>query len=372
MWYVPGEPQLSLGLLARALRKEHPLSPEKVTLFSHARHAISQYITERDLAGGPFYVPSYICAQALTPLESFGQDIRYYPVNEDLEPDWDWLGKEPALEHGSLLLVHYFGFPNAIDQAQRFCRERNLALIEDCAHSFLTKWRGRTIGTFGEAGVYSYRKLLPLPDGAGLIQNEPPGAVSPPSVNGRSPHPTPRTVLKKLVKHGLCKVGVPMRIWDRYSGRNGADTEGIEDGGPQRPLQMSAVSRKIMHVLEPSFQEVIERRRENYGHLARSFLEFPEATLWQPELPEGVCPYLFPFLVPDRDEVLRRFRSRGVRAQPWPNLPREVSAAEGKFKVALYYADRLIGLPVHQDIGPNHVDYMVEAYKQLRTTAARK
>ena len=88
--------------------------------------------------------------------------------------------------------------------------------------------------------------------------------------------------------------------------------------------------------------------------------------MWQPELAQGVCPYLFPFLIPNRDQVLRALRNGGVHAQPWPELPSEV-ASDGKFKIAQYYADHLIGLPVHQDIGPKHIDHMVEAYRRIRT-----
>ena len=62
---------------------------------------------------------------------------------------------------------------------------------------------------------------------------------------------------------------------------------------------------------------------------------------------------------------MRALRNRGIHAQPWPELPAEVLSDE-KFKVARYYADHLIGLPVHQDIGPKHIEYMVETYRHVR------
>ena len=366
MWYVPGEPQLSVGLLAKALRAPYMPVYEDVQLFSHARHGLSGYIRER-LSGneGALYVPSYICVQAVAPLVSGVQDIRYYPVLEDLAPDWNWLESEHMPEKSALLLVHYFGFPNAIEQARGFCQERSITLIEDCAHSFLSRYLGKAIGTFGDAAIYSFRKMLPLPDGAGLVYKGSPMSAGPFSMNGHSGASPLPVVLKRLVKHGMWKMGFPMRIWEKHSSPNGASRNTIEDGVPENPQPMSVISRKIMYALQPTFGTISQTRRENYESLARSFSEFPEATLWQPELPEGVCPYLFPFLVPERDDVLRALRNRGIHAQPWPELPAEVLSDE-KFKVARYYADHLIGLPVHQDIGPKHIEYMVETYRHVR------
>ena len=367
MWYVPGEPQLSVALLAKALRANQVPLYKDVQLFSHARHGLREYVSERlSDSEGTIYVPSYICAQAVAPLVSWGKGVRYYPVLEDLRPNWDWFESEEVPEKSALLLVHYFGFPNSIEEAGAFCRDRSMSLIEDCAHSFLTRYLGKAIGTFGDAAIYSFRKMLPIPDGAGLVRKKPLVAAGPFSMNGHSGVSPIRVILKRLVKHGMVKMGVPMRVWDRYSSRDRTPRSTMEDGAPERPLPMSAISRKIMHALEPTFKTITDTRRENYLKLAGAFSEFPEATLWQPELAQGVCPYLFPFLVADRDQVLRALRNRGVHAQPWPELPSEV-ASDGKFKIAQYYADHLIGLPVHQDIGPKHIDHMVEAYRRIRT-----
>ncbi len=35
------------------------------------------------------------------------------------------------------------------------CRDLNLTLIEDCAHSLCASWKGKTIGTFGAAAAFS-------------------------------------------------------------------------------------------------------------------------------------------------------------------------------------------------------------------------
>ena len=122
------------------------------------------------MSQGVLYAPSYICVEAVEPLESMGQRLCFYPVLDSLEPDLAWLESQVHDEAKAFLLVHYFGFPNAIEKAIEFCQRRGLLLVEDCAHSFLSRHRGQAIGTFGDTGFYSFYKMLPIPAGAGLVE----------------------------------------------------------------------------------------------------------------------------------------------------------------------------------------------------------
>jgi perosamine synthetase len=55
----------------------------------------------------------------------------------------------------ALLLQHTFGIPADIDGAMEFARRKNLALIEDCVHALGAKYRGRPVGSFGDAAIFS-------------------------------------------------------------------------------------------------------------------------------------------------------------------------------------------------------------------------
>jgi hypothetical protein len=48
-----------------------------------------------------------------------------------------------------------------------------MVLIEDCAHVLCGESEGEPIGTIGDAAVFSWRKFLPLYDGADLVLNRP-------------------------------------------------------------------------------------------------------------------------------------------------------------------------------------------------------
>ena len=364
---VPGEPLLSPSLLLRAMRARGPAKSTDVRLFAYARHALTRIVEGRSVTAGVLYVPSYICTEATLSLRTIGQEIRYYPVRNDLEPDWDWLDGDLDSRARALLLVHYFGFPNAIDDAQDFVRCHGLLLIEDCAHCFLTRHGGQVIGAIGDAGIYSYRKTLPLPNGAGLITRayeEAPTGSSGASDMGNPPY---REILRQLVKHGLYTWGVPGRMRD-WAARGPASSNGVYSGPDARtPLPMAGICRRIMNALELSFERIVSIRRGHYQRLVNGFSQVPEVTLPYPDLIEGVCPYQFPILLRDRERMLRELRARGIPCYTWPVLPDEVAMEPvPTFEVAHHYAGRILTLPVHQDLKAAQVEEIIDAYRQVR------
>jgi len=56
----------------------------------------------------------------------------------------------------ALVLVHLYGQVRDMDKWLALCRRHGLQLIEDCAQAHLARWNGRTAGTFGLLGAYSF------------------------------------------------------------------------------------------------------------------------------------------------------------------------------------------------------------------------
>ncbi|MBM3517681.1 MAG: DegT/DnrJ/EryC1/StrS aminotransferase family protein [Alphaproteobacteria bacterium] len=57
---------------------------------------------------------------------------------------------------GAVLATHFYGLGCDIEPLAALCRERGVALIEDAAQAFGTRIAGRSVGTFGDAGVFSF------------------------------------------------------------------------------------------------------------------------------------------------------------------------------------------------------------------------
>ena len=56
-----------------------------------------------------------------------------------------------------------------IEKISRFCKERRIVLLEDCAHAHGASWNGRKPGTWGEAGIYSFYATKTITTGEGGI-----------------------------------------------------------------------------------------------------------------------------------------------------------------------------------------------------------
>jgi len=71
----------------------------------------------------------------------------------------------------AVVAVHLAGHPADMDALVELCDRRGLALVEDCAHAHGSRWRGRMVATFGDAGTYSFQasKLMTGGEGGAIV-----------------------------------------------------------------------------------------------------------------------------------------------------------------------------------------------------------
>lgn len=69
-----------------------------------------------------------------------------------------------------VVLLHYGGHPVDFQPIHDLCRAYNLWIIEDAANGPASMWHGKSIGTLGDAGVWSFdsMKILVMGDGGAL------------------------------------------------------------------------------------------------------------------------------------------------------------------------------------------------------------
>ena len=56
----------------------------------------------------------------------------------------------------AILAVHLFGQSCDMDKVMDIAHRHNLKVVEDCAQSHGNKWKGRTVGTFGDVSCFSF------------------------------------------------------------------------------------------------------------------------------------------------------------------------------------------------------------------------
>jgi hypothetical protein len=138
------------------------INSKQTVEFARARTALKYGLTLLGVKpDSVVLVPDYLCNVVWHPLLQLGLQVRTYPVLDDLCPDWAalerTLGWQPAW---AILMVHYFGQPQDIEDFRKFCVKHGLKLIEDAAHGHGGKHHGECLGTFGDIGISSPRKIL--------------------------------------------------------------------------------------------------------------------------------------------------------------------------------------------------------------------
>ena len=74
----------------------------------------------------------------------------------------------------AIMPVHLYGQPVDLDPILEICRKHHLSLVEDAAQSHGARYKGRVVGTFGEASGFSFypgKNLGAFGEGGALVSN---------------------------------------------------------------------------------------------------------------------------------------------------------------------------------------------------------
>ena len=357
-------------LMSAAVNKEDLNSD---LLFFHlGREALLHGLRLLDIEpGSAIVVPAYMCDSNISPLRQLGYKVIFVDINNDLSNNLEDI--EFAIRKynaKAVLAVHYFGFPSNIDELAKLCRLLQIKLIEDCAHSLLTKINGVPVGSSGHVGIYSMRKTLPVPDGGALkVNNKIPVSAGINLYNfGR--FKGLRYIISRMLESLIFNVGYPniYSAWFTY----------LKDR--IRELFLSLIDEdnmpSLVNQVKPSLQlqaylndsnylsKIAETRRSNYNCLVRE-LKKMDLCPWMPILPSECVPQ-FLTLSDEKGGLLDWLRDHGVGAINWPGpeLSIEITNRRIEFPVTNDLNDRLVMLPIHQSISKKNCKYMIELIRK--------
>ena len=118
----------------------------------------SIYHILKDLNSNKILVPAYICSTVLEPLRKLHIKPIFYDIDkEDLNPSLDSIKRlSKRYDIKVALVASMYGNPAALLEIEKYCKENEIFLIDDAAQSFGAKLDDRYIGTFGDAGFFSF------------------------------------------------------------------------------------------------------------------------------------------------------------------------------------------------------------------------
>jgi hypothetical protein len=304
-------------------------------------------------SGITIWLPGYFCNDALGLTRRLPVTLRFYPIQDDLTPDWKMLEASIARERGhhALVVVHYFGFPNSTGAARAFCEPLRVKLVEDAAHVLRP---GTDIGR-SSIVVFSPRKLLAAPWGGVLVIDErwsefvkTPSGIAP---AGQTLH----WLGLRLAQRAMLGLHIPWHKLRR------AEADGLASSSDASPADAGRgcdrLAIRLLANATRDLAQVVELRRRNYTRLTEWVGRARGARPFMAALPQDVCPYVLPvFVEAGCAEATRQLVLRGVPASRWPDLPPEVLAAAQEHATAMRMYHHLMLLPVHQGLSLHQVD----------------
>ena len=326
--------------------------------------------------GDEILCPAYNCGAEIDPFVQAGAKVIFYRIDNKAAIDTQDIIRRVTPATKLIYVSHFWGWPQDITELAKWCTDRKLFLVEDCALCLFSKGPENTIGRIGDAAIYSFVKSLPMPDGGALIlKNKNIEMLKHPlrSPRLRNIFFNSLPLLKKWFMHSN-------KFWQRHKTTRQLLNKSWLKKSPYENLEierempksnyfdaqkidwsMSKLSRGILNNVNPD--RIVETRRRNYRYLHGELLHTPSIQLLFDELPDGVCPLSFPFFVSDRNHWYEALEERGILVGGWPSYHRGFDWKE--YPEARHLKNDLLTLPVHQDLDDHHMEYIAKCVKLI-------
>jgi len=239
----------------------------------------------------------------------------------------------------AVVAVHLYGQPCDMDPIAKICRDRGLFLIEDCAQAHGATYKGKRIGSFGDAAGFSFypgKNLGALGDAGAAVTNK-------------------KKIADKI--RALGNYGSDYKYHHIYQGNNSRLDE----------LQAAFLLAKL-----PSLDKVNENRRVT----AKKYLDgIKNDNVILPYVPPYTNPvwHIFAIRSKQRDELETFLNERGIVTNKHYPIPMHLQKCysslgykEGDFPIAEEISKTQLSLPMYYGMSDQEVQYVIDTINSFR------
>jgi dTDP-4-amino-4,6-dideoxygalactose transaminase len=241
------------------------------------------------------------------------------------------------------------------------------------------EYAGRQLGTFGDAAVFSWRKFLPVYDGAELVLNRRVRIEARPSRNesalftlkaamnlvdttlsqsrgiiGRS--------ARRVLRVGEAVVRRRARSYVATAAGALPESDSLSFDLATSAWQMSRLSQWML--THSNIEKIVATRRRNYEHLLSELSAMRGVRPIFPKLPRAVCPWVLPVVFDGLAGAHFELRRRGIPAVAWDGVRHGRIPSQG-FEDADFLYHNLVFLPIHQCLRAKDVAKIAAAAREL-------
>jgi dTDP-4-amino-4,6-dideoxygalactose transaminase len=251
----------------------------------------------------------------------------------------------------AIIPVHYAGVAPDMEALTAIAGRRGLRLVEDAAQGIAARWRGRALGTLGDAGCLSFHetKNVSCGEGGALVLQDP-ELISRAEIAREKGTNRSAFLRGQVDKYTWVAEGSSYVISDLLA----AMLEAQLDKLPEIQARRAAVVAR--------YRAGLARWAEAHG--VRLPLELPE---------RQANAHIFYLLYPEprqRDQALALLRGRGIMATfhyiPLHSSPhgRAIGADPDALPVTERVAASLLRLPLHAQLSDAEIDRVIEAVQE--------
>ena len=359
--------------------------------FPYGRTALKMFFEAVGLTGAEVIAPSYTCVVVQHAVVLSG-NIPVFVDNtmSDYNMDLDQVAAAITPRTGAIVATHLFGFPLDIVRLRAIVSEaeqrfgRKIWVIQDCAHAFGARWKGRLVSQEGDTALYGLNisKVMSSIFGGMLTFND--RAAAERVRQWRDGHLTRGSVMKSVLRMAYLAATYPAflqvpygavhylqyrtTLLDRLTKAYHLDEE--VRFPPDAGEQMLPIEARVGMAQLKKYGWMIERRRSHAAHYLEGLTGVPGWVL--PPMPDGATFSHFPVRVPDRQAAVDHFARHGVHLgevveYSVGHLPAYRRFAEGvSLPNALYCSEHMINLPIHPQLSDAQCGRIIEIARLIR------
>ena len=305
-------------------------------------------------------LPAYHCESMLDPADWFQATPRLYNIHQDARPDLDDIASKIDVNTRAVVAAHFYGRLHDFSVLAEFCKDRNIALIEDFAHVLVHpdgRWPNRIVGDFA---IASLRKFFPIQDG-GLLYMKRHDLEQPRSNGLRYELKVILNTLEYSSRFGRLR---PVSTLARQLGRislKPANKDRVSssipdatttDQQPRNPTNtsdgsMSAFSKHIVRTSDAN--DIATRRRTNYAVLSENLTSLRRGRLQPIDTENSFVPYVLVIEIDDPPKTHARLLDAGVPVWRWDTI------RQSGCKHSRALSQRHVQIPCHQSLTEDEI-----------------
>ena len=292
------------------------------------------------IKGDEIIVPSntYI-ATALAVTYSGATPIFVEPDIRTFNIDPNKIEQKVTKKTKAIMPVHLYGQACDMDPIMEIARKYNLYVVEDCAQAHGATYKGKKVGSFGDAAGFSFypgKNLGALGDAGAMVTNN-------------------EELAKKV--HALGNYGSDYKYHHIYQGNNSRLDE----------LQAAFLAAKL-----PQLDKVNENRRK----IAAKYLAgIHNSEVILPFVPEYANPvwHIFGIRCKRRDELEKWLNDSGVSTNKHYPIPmhlqecyKDLGFKKGDFPIAEEISETELSIPMYYGMTDDEIQYVVRKINEFR------